>query len=64
LRPEYGAIFLWLTQLQRSAATMTGHYWFLTYGAGHPHSLARAAAKGYRGLNEKIAPVSVKSLTA
>jgi hypothetical protein len=38
--------------------------WFLTYGAGHPHSLARAPAKGYRGLNEKIAPVSVKSLTA
>lgn len=30
--------------------------WFLTYGAGHPHSLARTGASGYRGLNEKIAP--------
>jgi hypothetical protein len=27
-------------------------------------NLTRAAAKGYRGLTEKIAPVSVKSLTA
>jgi hypothetical protein len=34
------------------------------YGVGHLHSLARAATKGYRGLNEKIASVSVKSLTA
>jgi len=29
-----------------------------------PHNLPRPAAKRYRGLNEKIAPVSVKSLTA
>jgi hypothetical protein len=35
-----------------------------TYGGGHRHSLARAAANGYRGLSEKIAPVSVRSLTA
>lgn len=27
-------------------------------------NLARAATKDYQGLNEKIAPVSVKSLTA
>ena len=30
----------------------------------HMLNLARAATKDYQGLNEKIAPVSVKSLTA
>jgi len=41
-------------QRQRCSVSIGG--WFRRCCALHPHTLARAATKDYRGLNEKIAP--------